>query len=74
MLFGYFHKKSTFIKIAVSFSSLIPYLVLPRELRETTEKTPTQLPAYKKCYFLRLPSKKVDFIPEKVDSVTEKVD
>ena len=31
-----------FIKIAVSFTSLIPCLVLPRELRETTEGTPKE--------------------------------
>ena len=36
------------LKIAVSFPSLIPCLILPRELREKTEGTPTQLPAYKK--------------------------
>ena len=35
-------QKSTFVKSAVSFSSLIPYLVLPRELRETTERTPRE--------------------------------
>ena len=37
-------EKSTFIKIAVSFTSLIPCLILPRELREMTEITPTELP------------------------------
>ena len=45
-------EKSTFLKIAVSFTSLIPCLILPRELRETTERTPTELPMTKKCYLL----------------------
>ena len=36
------------LKITISFTSLIPCLVLPRELREKTEGTPTQLPIYKK--------------------------
>ena len=35
-------QKRLFVKIAVSFTSLIPCLVLPRELRETTEGTPTE--------------------------------
>ena len=46
------HQKVLFIKIAVSVTFLIPCIVLPRELREMTEKTPTQLPANKKCYLL----------------------
>ena len=45
-----------FIKIDVSFSSLIPYLIPPTDDRETTERTPTQLPASKKALFLRLAS------------------
>ena len=36
-------QKSTFIKIAVSYSSLIPYLIPPTDDRETTERTSTQL-------------------------------
>ena len=44
-----------FIKITISFTSLIPYLILPRELRETTERTPTQLPVPKKCVLLIFP-------------------
>ena len=48
------HQKVLFIKIVVSFTSLIPSLIPPREHRPTTEKTPTQLPASKKALFLRL--------------------
>ena len=47
-------QKSTFVKIAVSFPSLIPFPIPPRELRPTTERRATQLLAYKKCFFLRL--------------------
>ena len=63
-----------FIKIAVSFTSLIPCLVLPRELRETTEGTPKEDHMTKKALFLRLSPKKVDLIPEKVVSPPKKVD
>ena len=42
------HQKVLFIKIAVPFTSLIPSLILPTDDRETTERTPTQLPAHKK--------------------------
>ena len=70
-----------FIKIAVSFTSLIPCLIPPRELRETTEGTPKEDLMTKKALFLRLSPKKVDLIPEKVaylpkkvDSIPEKVD
>ena len=70
-----------FIKIAVSFTSLIPCLILPREHRETTEGTPKEDLMTKKALFLRLSPKKVDLIPEKVaylpkkvDSIPEKVD
>ena len=63
-----------FIKIAVSFTSLIPCLVLPRELRETTEGTPTEDLMTKKALFLRLSPKKVDSVSEKVDSIPKKVD
>ena len=67
-------QKVLFIKIAISFSPLIPCLIPPRELRENSEGTPTQLPAHKQCYFLRLRPKKVNPIPEKVDSHPKKVD
>ena len=60
-----------FIKIVLSFSSLIPCLILPTDDRENSERTPTQLPETKKCYLLRLPPKKVDYIPKKVDCVPE---
>ena len=63
-----------FIKIAVSFTSLIPCLVLPRELRETTEGTPKEGHMTKKALFLRLSPKKVDLIPKKVVSLPKKVD
>ena len=59
-----------FIKITISFTSLIPYLILPRELRETTERTPTQLPVTKP----RLLLNQVVLIPKKVDSFPEIVD
>ena len=66
-----------FIKIAVSFTSLIPCLVLPRELRETTERRAKRyraLAAKNSALFLRLSPKKVDLIPEKVVSLPKKVD
>ena len=39
-----------FIKIAVSFTSLIPCLIPPRELRETTEGRPKELPNTKSAF------------------------
>ena len=66
-----------FIKIANSFTSLIPCLVLPRELRETTERRAKRyraLAAKNSALFLRLSPKKVDLIPEKVVSLPKKVD
>ena len=63
-----------FIKIAFSFPSLIPCLVLPRELRETTEGTPEEDHMTKIALFLRLSPKKVDSHPKKVDSIPETVD
>ena len=62
-----------FVKIAVSFTSLIPCLKTPSDDRENSERTPTQLPAYKKCFFLRLLPKKVVPLPKKVDSLPENV-
>ena len=47
-------QKSTFIKIAVSVTSLIPSSILPTDDRENSEGTPTQLPMTQKCGFLRL--------------------
>ena len=46
------HPKVLILKIAISFTSLIPCLILPRELREMTERTPTELPVTQKCYLL----------------------
>ena len=45
-------QKSTFLKIFISFPSLIPCLIPPREEREMTERTTAQLPANKKCCLL----------------------
>ena len=56
-----------FVKIALSFTSLIPCLKTPSDDRENSEGTPTQLPAYKKCFFLRLLPKKVDSYPKTID-------
>ena len=67
-------EKSSFIKIAISFTSLIPCLILPTDDREKTERTPHQLPAHKKCCFLRLLPNKVVLIPKKVDSFPKTVD
>ena len=67
-------EKMLFIKIAVSFTSLIPSLVLPTDEREKTERTPTQLPAHKKCFFLRLLPKKVVPLPKKVYSYPKTID
>ena len=63
-----------FINIVVSFPFLIACLVLPRELRETTEGTPKEDHMTKKALFLRLSPKKVEWIPEKVVSLPKKVD
>ena len=68
------NQKVLFIKIAVSFTSLIPCLVLPREHRETTEGTPKEDHMTKKALFLRLSPKKVDLIPEKVVLIPKTVD
>ena len=45
-------QKSTFLKIPISFTSLIPSPILPRDEREKTERTTAQLPANKKCCLL----------------------
>ena len=66
-------EKVLFIKIGISFAFLIPTLILPRELRETTEGTPKEDHMTKKALFLRLSPKKVVSIPKKVDSFPEKV-
>lgn len=66
-----------FIKIAVSFSSLIPCPIPPTDDRETTERRAKRyraLAAKNSALFLRLSPKKVDLIPEKVVSLPKKVD
>ena len=47
-------KKVHFLKIDLPFLPLIPCLIPPTDDRETTERTPTQLPMTKKCFLLRL--------------------
>ena len=64
----------TFIKIAASFTSLIPSLIPPTDDREKTEGTPKEDQMTKKALFLRLSPKKVDLIPEKVVYLPKKVD
>ena len=64
-------QNSTFIKIAVSFTSLIPCLIPPRELREMTDRTPRN----QKVLFINIcfPDR-VTYFPKKVDSFSKKVD
>ena len=59
-----------FIKIDVSFTSLVPYLIPPTADREMTERRAKRyraLAAKNSALFLRLIPKKVDYFPEKVD-------
>ena len=66
-----------FIKIAVSFPSLVPCLNSPTDEREKTERRAKRyraLAAKNSALFLRLNPKKVDLIPEKVVSLPKKVD
>ena len=58
-------EKVLFIKIIILFPSLIPCFILPRELRPTTESTPTQLRTNKKCFFLSLFPNRIVLIPKK---------
>ena len=67
-------QKRLFVKIAVSFTSLIPCPIPPTDDREKSDRTPTQLPTTKKCNFLRLRPHKVVLIPKKVDSFPKTVD
>ena len=60
MKLGVFAQKSTFIKIPISFTPLIPSPILPTDEREKTERTTAQLPANKKWLNLK-----------KVDSITD---
>ena len=69
-------QKSTFVKIAILFISLIPSLVLPTDDRETTERRAKRyraLAAKNSALFLRLLSEKVDSHPKKVDSFPKTV-
>ena len=69
-------QKSTFVKIAILFISLIPSLVLPTDDRETTERRAKRyraLAAKNSALFLRLLPKKVVCIPKKVDSFPKSV-
>ena len=45
-------QKALLLRFSFSFTSLIPCLLPPRDEREKTERTPTQLPANKKCCLL----------------------
>ena len=71
---NYKSQKVRFIKISLSFISLIPSPISPTDDRENSDRTPTQLPAHKKCCFLRLLPNKVVLIPKKVDSFPKTVD
>ena len=71
---AFLYKKVRFLKISISFPSLIPCRISPTDDRETTERTPTQLPVSKKCCFLRLLLNQVVLIPKKVDLIPKKVD
>lgn len=55
-----------FLKIDISFPSLIPSPISPTDDQENSERTPHQLPAYKKCFLLRF--------PEKVTQLSEKIE
>ena len=55
------YQKVLFLKISISFPSLIPCLISPTDDRETTERTPTQLPVTKKCVLLRFPNIQMSF-------------
>ena len=69
-------QKSTFIKIAVSFSSLIPSLIPPTDDRETTERRAKRyraLAAKNSVLFVKILPKIVNLIPKKVDLIPEKV-
>ena len=71
------HQKSTFVKIAVSFPSLIPCLSSPTDDREMTERRAKHyraLAAKNSALFLRLLPNKVVLIPKKVDSFPKTVD
>ena len=63
-----------FLKIAASFTSLIPSLKTPTDDREMTEITPTELPMTQKCYLLIFAFlTESTYFPKKVDSFSKKV-
>ena len=69
-------EKSTFVKIAILFPSLIPCLIPPTDDRENTERRAKRyraLAAKNSALFLRLLPKKVDSSPKKVDSLPKNV-
>ena len=68
------HQNVLFIKIAISFTSLIPCLKTPTDEREKTERTPTGDLMTKKALFLRLSPRKVVSLPKIVDYFPETVD
>ena len=63
-----------FIKIAISFASLIPSPIPPTDDRENSERTPTEDLMTKKALFLRLSPRKVVSLPKTVDYFPETVD
>ena len=66
-----------FVKIAVSFTSLIPSPILPTDNREKTERRAKRyraLAAKNSALFLRFIPKKVVSFPKKVDSFPKTID
>ena len=63
-------EKSTFLKMTVSFTSLIPSLKTPTDDREMTDRTPRD----QKVLFINIcfPDR-VTYFPKKVDSFSKKV-
>ena len=69
------HQKVLFVKIALSFTSLIPCLKTPSDDRENTERTPTQLPASKKSTFLKIGFlKKLTLFLKKLSAFLKRLD
>ena len=69
-------EKVLLLRFAVSFPSLIPCPVPPRELRETTERRAKRyraLAAKNSVLFVKILPKIVNLIPKKVDLIPEKV-
>ena len=71
------YKMCVLLRLSVSISSLIPYLILPTDDRENSERRAERyraLAAKNSALVLRLSPKKVDFIPKKVVLLPKKVD